>query len=110
MGNISQLKEYLEQKNTTWQREVDLKFMKSLWAAHVSTPEEDELSEECVCEPSRVCLCCHRPHESVERDLLYAYQALKDHIGFYDVQQSRNPLSHQLSVSRCVSTSPQLQL
>ena len=52
--------------------------MKSVWGAHVRTPEEDELSEECVCEPPRACLCCHRPPEPVERDLLYAYQALKD--------------------------------
>ena len=51
MGYISQLKEGLEQKITTWQREVDLKLMKSVWGAHVRTPEEDELSEECVCEP-----------------------------------------------------------
>ena len=59
MGDISQLKEDLEQKITTWQREVDLKLMKSVWGAHVRTPEEHELSEECVCEPPRVCLCCH---------------------------------------------------
>ena len=78
MGDISQLKEDLEQKITTWQREVDLKLMKSVWGAHVRTPEEDELSEECVCEPPRVCLCCHRPPETVERDLLYACQGLKD--------------------------------
>ena len=52
--------------------------MKSLWGAHVRTQEEDELSEECVCEPPRVCLCCHQPPETVERDLLYAYQGLKD--------------------------------
>ena len=51
MGDLSQLKEDLEQKITTWQREVDLKLMKSVWGAHVRTPEEDELSEECVCEP-----------------------------------------------------------
>ena len=51
MGDISQLKEDLQQKITTWQREVDLKLMKSVWGAHVRTPEEDELSEECVCEP-----------------------------------------------------------
>ena len=68
--------EDLEQKITTWQREVDLKLMKSVWGAHVRTPEEDELSEECVCEPPRVYLCCHRPPETVERDLLYAYQGL----------------------------------
>ena len=44
MADISQLKEDLEQKITTWQREVDLKLMKSVWSAHVRTPEEDELS------------------------------------------------------------------
>ena len=78
MGDLSQLKEDLEQKITTWQREVDLKLMKSMWGAHVRTPEEDDLSEECVCEPPRACLCCHRPPEMVEQDLLYAYQGLKD--------------------------------
>ena len=78
MGDISQLKEDPEQKITTWQREADQKLMKRLWGAHVRTPEEDELSEQCVCEPPRVCLCCHRPPETVERDLLYAYQGLKD--------------------------------
>ena len=35
MGDLSQLKEDLEQKITTWQREVDLKIMKSLWGADV---------------------------------------------------------------------------
>ena len=78
MGDLSQFKEDLEQKITTWQREVDLKLMKSMWGANVSTPEEDDLSEECVCEPPRACLCCHRPSEMVEQDLLYAYQGLKD--------------------------------
>ena len=78
MGDISQLREDLEQKITTWQREVDLKLMKSVWGAHVRTPEEDELSEEYVCEPPRVCLCCHQPPGTVERYLLYAYQGLKD--------------------------------
>ena len=78
MGDLSELKEDLEQKITTWQREVDLKLMKSVWGAHVRTPEEDDLSEECVCEPPRACLCCHRPPELVEQDLLYAYQGLKD--------------------------------
>ena len=68
----------MEQKITTWQRDVDLKLMKSVWGAHVRTPEEDELSEECVCKPPRVCLCCHGPPETVEQDLLYAYQGLKD--------------------------------
>ena len=78
MGDVSQLKEDLEQKITTWRREVDLKLMISVWAAHVSTREEDEFSEECVCEPPRACLCCHRPAEIVERDLLYAYQGMRD--------------------------------
>ena len=78
MGDLSQLKEDLEQKITTWQREVDRKLMKSVWGAHVRTPEEDDLLEECVCEPPRACLCCHRPPEMVERDLLYAYKGLKD--------------------------------
>ena len=78
MGDLSQFKEDLEQKITTWLREVDLKLMKSVWGAHVRTPEEDDPSEECVCEPPRVCLCCHCPPEMVERDLLFAYQGLKD--------------------------------
>ena len=78
MRDISQVREDLEQKITTWQQEVDLKFMKSVWGAHVRTPDEDELSEECVCEPPLACLCCHRPPETAERDLLYAYQGLKD--------------------------------
>ena len=78
MEDISQLKEDLEKKITSWQRGPDLKLMKSVWGAHVRNPEEDELSEECVCEPPQVCLCCHRPPETVERDLLYAYQGLRD--------------------------------
>ena len=78
MGDLSQLKEDLKQKITTWQRGVDLKLMKSMCGAHARTPEEDDLSEECVCEPPRTCLCCHRPPEMVERDLLNAYQGLKD--------------------------------
>ena len=78
MEDISELKEDLEQKITTWQREVDLKLMKSVWGTHVRTPDEDELSEECVCEPPQVCLCCHRPPETVERDLFYAYQGLEN--------------------------------
>ena len=78
MGDLSQLKGDIEQKITTWQREVDPKLMKSVWGAHVRTPEEDNLSEECVCEPPRACLCRHRPPEMVEQDLLYAYQGLKD--------------------------------
>ena len=51
MGDLSQLKEDLEQKITAWQREVDLKLMESVWGAHVRTPEEGDLSEEYVCEP-----------------------------------------------------------
>ena len=39
VGDITQLKEDLEQKITTWQREVDLKLMKSVWGAHVRTSE-----------------------------------------------------------------------
>ena len=80
MPDISERKEDLEQKITTWQREVDLKLMESVWGARmcVRTPQEDELSEECVCEPPGVCLCYHRPPDTVERDLLYAYQGLKD--------------------------------
>ena len=69
MGDISQLKEDLEQNIMTSQREVALKLTRSVWGAHVRTPEEDELSEECVCEPPRACLCCHRPPDTVERDL-----------------------------------------
>ena len=78
MGDISVLKKDLEQKITTWQQELDLKLMKSLWGANVRTPEEDAISEKCVCEPPRACLCCQRPPETVERDLLYAYHGLKD--------------------------------
>ena len=44
MRDLSQLKEDLEQKITTWQREVYLKLMKSVWGAHVRTREEDDLS------------------------------------------------------------------
>ena len=93
MGDISQLKEDLEQKITTSQREVDLKLMKSVSGAHVRTPEEDELSEECVCEPPRVCLCCHRPPEAVERDLLYAYEGVKD------TTKDAEPLENHLPAS-----------
>ena len=78
IGDLSHLKEDLKQKITGWQREVDLELMKSVWGALVRTPEEDDLYEECVCEPPRACLSCHRPPEMVERDLLYAYQGLKD--------------------------------
>ena len=37
-GDLSQLKEDLEQKITTWQREVDLKLMKSVWGAQFEDP------------------------------------------------------------------------
>ena len=67
--------------------------MKSVWGAHVGTPEEDELSEECVCEPPRGCLCGHRPPETVERDLLYAYQGLKDTIKDADPVEDQHPAS-----------------
>ena len=78
MGDISQLKEDEEQSITTWQRVVDLKLMKSIWGAHVRIPEEDEHSDECVCEPPGACLCSHRPAQILEQDLLYGYQGLKD--------------------------------
>ena len=78
VGDISQLKEDLEQKITTWQQAVDLEFMKSVWGAHLRTPEEDELSEECGCKPPGAILCCHRPPETVGREVLYAYKKLKD--------------------------------
>ena len=78
MGDLSKLKGGLEQNITAWQKKVYLKLMKSVWGAHVRTPEEDDPSGECVCEPPQACLCCHRPPEMVERDLLYTYQGLKD--------------------------------
>ena len=92
-GDLFQLKEDIEQKITTWHREVDLKLMKSVWGAHVRTPEEDELSGECVCEPPEACLCCHRPPGMVERDLLYAYQGLKD------TTKDEEPVENHLSAS-----------
>ena len=52
--------------------------MNSVWGARVRSPGVGGLSEECVCQPLRACLCCHRPPDIVERDLLYAYQGLKD--------------------------------
>ena len=93
MGNISQLREDLEQTITTWQREADLKLMKSVRGAHVRTLEEDKLSEECVCEPPRVFICCHRPPATVERDFLYAYQGLKD------TTKDAEPVEDQLPAS-----------
>ena len=67
--------------------------MKSVWGAHVRTAEEVELSEECVWEPPRVCLCCHRPPETEEPDLLYAYQGLKD------TTKDTEPVEHHLPAS-----------
>ena len=67
--------------------------MRSGWGAHVTTPDEDELSEECICEPSRASLCCHRPPDTVERDLLYAYQGLKD------TTKDAEPVEDQLPAS-----------
>ena len=78
MGDLCQLTEHLEHKITPWQREVDLKLMKSVWGGHVRSPKEDDLSEECVCEPPPSCLCCSRPSEMVGQDLRYAYHGLKD--------------------------------
>ena len=60
------------------------------------TPEEDELSEECVCEPPRVCLCCPCPPETVARDLHYAYQELEDTTKDTEPVEDRIPASiHQ---------------
>ena len=67
--------------------------MKSVWGAHVRTPEEDDLSEECVCEPPQACLCCHRPPAMVERDLLYAYQGLKDTTKGEELVEDHLPVS-----------------
>ena len=70
--------------------------MKGVWGALVRTPEEDELSEESVCEPPRVCLCCHRPPEAVKRDILYVYQGLKDTTKDADPVEDHLPASlHQ---------------
>ena len=57
------------------------------------TPEEDEGSEECVCEPPRACLCNPRPPEMVEQDLLYAYQGLKD------ITKGKQPVEDHLPAS-----------
>ena len=93
MGNISQLNEDLEQKSTIWEQQVNLKLMKRMSGAHVRTAEEDELSEECVCEPPQMCLCCHLAPETVERDLFYAYQGLKD------TTKDAEPVEDHLSAS-----------
>ena len=99
MGDISRLKEDLEQNITTWQREVDLKLMKSVWGAHVRTLEEDQLSEECVCEPPRACLCCHGSPQNVERDLLYAYQGLRGTTKDDELVEDHLPASFHQGVS-----------
>ena len=78
MGDLPQLKEDLEQKITTWQREADMKLMKSVWGAHVRIVEEDNFSQACVWEPPRAYLCYCSPRETGLRDLLFAYQGLKD--------------------------------
>ena len=52
--------------------------MKSMWGAHVRTSEEDDISEKCVWDPPRGCLCRNRPPQTLDRDLLHAYQGLKD--------------------------------
>ena len=31
-----------------------------------------------MCEAPRACLCCNSPQDAIGRDLLYAYQGLKD--------------------------------
>ena len=41
----------------------------------------------------QVCLCCHGPPETVERDLLYAYQGLKD------TTKDAEPVEHHLPAS-----------
>ena len=110
MGNLSQSKEDLEQKITAWQREVDLKLMKSVWGAHVRTPDEDDLSEECVCEPPRACLCCHCPPEMVEQDLLYAYQGLKETTKGEESVEDHLPTSILIRTRRqCVARSQQMK-
>ena len=73
--------------------------MWSVCGTHVRTPEEHELSEECVCQPPRACLCCHRPPETVEQDLLYAYQVLKD------TTEDAEPVEYHLSASFCQGAS-----
>ena len=77
-GDISQLKKDLEQKITTGQQEVDLKLMKSVWGAHVRPQRRMNFQRSALCKPPPVCLCCHRPPATVERDLLYACQGLSD--------------------------------
>ena len=99
MGDLPQLKEDLEHKITTWQREVDLKLMKSVWGAHLRTTEEDALSEECVCEPSRTCLCGSQLPETVKRDLLYAYQRLKDPTKDVEAVEDHLPASRHQGAS-----------
>ena len=93
--------------------------MKSVWGAHVRTPEVDELSEECVCEPLRVCLCCHHPPETVERDLVYAYKGLRettkdaepveDHLPASIHQGARNLHSDEDMEDRIKHSDPRVQ-
>ena len=73
MGDLSQLKEDLEQRI----KHLAKGGRSQAHEERVGRPCED-LSEECVCEPPRACLCCHGPSGMVEQDLLYAYQGLED--------------------------------
>ena len=61
MGNISQIEDPPQHKIISWQREIylnlNLKLMRSVWAAHVRTPKQNEFAEETVCEPLQACLC-----------------------------------------------------
>ena len=52
--------------------------MKNVWGVHVGTSQEEEQSEECICEPPQACLYYSRPSETVETDPHYAYEGLKD--------------------------------
>ena len=80
MGHISHLKEDLEQKITTWQTEVDLKLMKSVWHAHVRTSEEEELSEECVCGKfTPPCGTFHTPVEYLNPSVEYLSTSMQFH-------------------------------
>ena len=55
MGDLSQFKEDPEQKITTWQGEVDLQLMKSVWGAHLRTPRGGRpLEGMCMRTPSSV--------------------------------------------------------
>ena len=91
--------EDLEHRITTCHPELQLKLVKTVWSAHVRTPEEDEVSEECVCKPPRACLCCNQRTQMVERDLLYAYQRLKDPTKNAEPVEDHLPASINLGAS-----------